>query len=161
MGGREGDDRSLNFAGDVDEAGRPLPMSYAVLAARAESWPVSARTPDGASSLLARSRQMFADGYYTYENFADAAAKSLQAVEAALRIRLEVSQRTPFASLIKRAHHLGLVDEHAQDILDAGRQLRNRQFHSTAQSIWNPALAAEVIRTSHRLVAELFEPADD
>jgi hypothetical protein len=161
MAERQADDRSLHFAGDIDDAGRPLPMTYAVLEARAARWPVSSDTPEGVASLLARSRQAFADGYYTYENFADAAAKSLQAVEAALRYRLEASQNPNLAKLIKRAHHLGLVDDDAQDILDTGRELRNRQFHATAQPIWNPALAAEVIRTSHRLVADLFEPADD
>jgi hypothetical protein len=85
----------------------------------------------------------------------------LQAVEAALRVRVGKSQKTPFVSLIKRAHELGLLDDEAQDILHTGRELRNRQFHATAQPIWNPALAADVIRTSHRLVADLFETTDD
>jgi hypothetical protein len=161
MDERQADDQSLHFAGDADEAGRPIPMSYAALKARTERWPVSPRTPEGVASLLARSRRTFADGYYTYENFADAAAKSLQAVEAALRCRLEESQNPTLAKLIDRAHEQGLFDDAAKDILHTGRELRNRQFHATAQPIWTPALAAEVIHTSHRLVAELFEAADD
>jgi hypothetical protein len=66
MDERQADERSLNFAGDVDDAGGPVPMSYAALKARTERWPVSPRTPEGVASLLAHSRRTFADGYYTY-----------------------------------------------------------------------------------------------
>jgi hypothetical protein len=43
----QADSRSLNFAGDIDEQGRPLPMSVEVLRAHTEKWPLSAHTPDG------------------------------------------------------------------------------------------------------------------
>jgi hypothetical protein len=131
MNERQADDRSLNFAGDVDGAGNPLPMTYAVLEASAAKWPVSPQTPDDIASLLARSRQMFTDGYYTYESFADAAAKSLLAIEAALRIRLGRSSGS-FSVLIGRARATGLVSDYAHDVLHAGRNLRNNQVHATA-----------------------------
>jgi len=37
-----------------------------------------------------------------------------------------------------------------------GRELRNRQIHSTTLAVLNPAIAARIIATSHKLVAELF-----
>ena len=46
MTNREPDSHSLNFAGDVDEQGRQLPMTVAVLQARTDKWPVSPDTPD-------------------------------------------------------------------------------------------------------------------
>jgi hypothetical protein len=46
---------------------------------------------------------MFVDGYDTYENFIDAATRSLQAVEAALRVRLEAESKISFAQLIDQA----------------------------------------------------------
>jgi hypothetical protein len=100
---------------------------------------------------------MFIDGYYTYENFIDAATRSLQAVEAALRVRLEADSKTNFAQLIDQARKQGLIDEYTRDILDTGRILRNQQVHATATAVYNPAIAAGIIGTSHKLVAELFE----
>jgi hypothetical protein len=150
------DSRSLNFAGDVDEQGRPLPMAVEVLRARTEKWPRSPHTPDGVAAQLGRSRQMFVDGYYTFENFIDAATRSLQAVEAALRVRLEAGSKISFAQLIDRAKTEDLIDDYVHDILHTGRILRNQQVHATTTAVFNPAIAARVIETSHALVAELF-----
>lgn len=61
-------------------------MSVESLRARAEKWPVSPRTPESVAAQLARSRQLFVDGYYAFENFFDAVTRGLQAVEAALRV---------------------------------------------------------------------------
>ena len=157
MPDRQADSRSLNFAGDIDEQGRPLPMSVEVLRARTEKWPLSPHTPDGVAAQLGRARQMFIDGYYTYENFIDAATRSLQAVEAALRVRLEAGSKISFAQLIDQAKEKGLIDDSGHDILDTGRILRNRQIHATTTAVFNPAIAAGIISTSHGLVAELFE----
>lgn len=151
------DPRTLNFAGDVDEQGRPLPMSVEVLRARTEKWPVSERTPADVAALLARSRQMFVDGYYTYENFMDAGTRSLQAVEAALRVRYNADHRITFARLIDQAKAEGHVSDEAHEILHVGRRLRNIQVHATVMSVITPAMAAGMIGTSHKLVAELFE----
>lgn len=92
-----------------------------------------------------------------FENFFDAAIRSLQAVEAALRVRFDAGEKTPFARLIDRAKAEGLVDDYAHDILHTGRRLRNSQIHATTLSVFNPAAAARVIASSHKLVAELFE----
>jgi hypothetical protein len=150
------DGRSLNFAGDVDDQGRYLPMSVENLRGRTEKWPCSPKTPENVAAQLARSRQLFIDGYYTYENFTDAATRSLQAVEAALRVRFDAGDKVPFAKLIDRAKEEGLVDDYAHDILHAGRKLRNREIHATTLAVLNPAMAAGIIGTSHKLVVELF-----
>ncbi len=99
---------------------------------------------------------MFVDGYYTYENFIDAATRSLQAVEAALRVRFDAGSKVSFAHLIDRAKKEGLVDDYAHDILHTGRRLRNDQIHATTLPVLNPAIAARLIASSHKLVAELF-----
>jgi hypothetical protein len=156
MSDHQPDNRSLHFAGDVDEHGRPLPMTVEVLRARTEKWPLSSRTPDGVAALLARSRQMFVDGYYTYENFMDAVTRSLQAVEAALRVRLAAGKKDTFARLIDRAKAEGLVGNDAHEILHLGRIFRNGQIHATNLPALNPAGAAGMIGASHKLVAEIF-----
>lgn len=153
---RQADRRSLNFAGDIDEQGQPLPMTVENLRARSEKWPVSPHTPASVAAHLARSRQLFVDGYYTYENFVDAATRSLQAVEAALRVRFDAGETVSFFKLIERAHTDQLVDDEARDILHTGRKLRNSQVHGVNQPVFPPAVSAMVIRTSHKLVAELF-----
>jgi hypothetical protein len=89
----QADSRTVNFAGDVDDRGRPLPMTVEVLGARTQKWPRSPHTPDGVAAHLSRARQMFIDGYYTYENFIDGATRSLQAVEAGFRVRLEAGSK--------------------------------------------------------------------
>ena len=157
MPDRQADSRSLNFAGDIDEQGRPLPMSVEILRARTEKWPRSPHTPDAVAAQLGRARQMFIDGYYTYENFIDAATRSLQAVEAALRVRLNAGQRPTFAQLIDRAEAEGLVGAEAHEVLHLGRRFRNDQIHATGLPALNPAMAAGMIGASHKLVAELFE----
>jgi hypothetical protein len=131
MPDRQADSRSLNFADDVDEQGRPLPMTAEVLRARTEKWPLSSHTPDGVAAQLGRARQMFIDGYYTYKNFIDAAVRSLQAVEAALRVRLEAGSKISFAQLIDQPKKNGLIDDPSHDIRHTGRILRNRQIHAT------------------------------
>lgn len=157
MTDRQPDSRSLNFAGDVDEHGNPLPMTVGVLRARAQKWPVSSRTPQNVAAQLARSRQLFVDGYFTYENFLDAVTRSLQAVEAALRVRFDAGEKVSLAKLIDRAREEGLVDDRTHDILHTGRELRNRQIHATTLGLFSPVMAAMAIATSHKLVAELFE----
>ena len=38
----------------------------------------------------------------------------------------------------------------------AGRELRNRQIHATTLAVFNSAITAKVIATSHKLVADVF-----
>jgi hypothetical protein len=136
--------------------GHFLPMTTEVLRGRTRKWPRSPKTPENVAAQLARSRQLFVDGYYTYENFTDAATRSLQAVEAALRVRFDAGDKVPFAKLIHRAREEGLVDDYAHDILHTGRKLRNKEIHATTLAVLNPAMAAGIIGTSHKLVVELF-----
>jgi hypothetical protein len=156
MSDRQPDRRSLNFAGDVDEHGQPVPMSVEALRARTEKWPRSAHTPDGVAELLARSRQLYVDGYYTFENFMDAVTRSLQALEAALRVRFGAGSKATFAQLVDRAKAEGLVGDDAHELLHLGRKFRNKQIHATNLPALNPAAAAGMIGTSHKLVAEIF-----
>jgi hypothetical protein len=131
-------------------------MTVEALRSSTEKWPLSSATPENVAAQLARSRQLFADGYYTYENFTDAATRSLQAVEAALRVRFDAGDKASFAQLIDRAKRESLVDEEAHEVLHAGRKLRNGQIHSTEMPVFNPATAVMIIGTSHKLVAEIF-----
>ncbi|SRR5712691_4338381 len=156
MTDRQPDSRTLNFAGDVDDDGRPLPMTVEILRARTEKWPRASHTPENVADQLARARQLFVDGYYTYENFADATTRSLQAVEAALRVRFEAGPRASFAQLINRAKREGLVDDDTHDVLDAARRLRNSEIHATTLAVLNPASAVWVIAASHKMIAEIF-----
>jgi hypothetical protein len=64
---------------------------------------------------------MFTDGYYTYENFTDAATRSPEAVEAALRVRLDVGTRPSFVQLIDHTRNNGLINDHAHNIFHTGR----------------------------------------
>jgi hypothetical protein len=98
---------------------------------------------------------MFVDGYYTYENFTDAATRSLQAVEAALRVRFDAGTKVNFANLIDRAKTDGLVDDYTHEILHMGRKLRNREVHATTLSVLNPASAAWVIGAAHKRLFEV------
>lgn len=157
---RQPDPRTLNFAGDIDEQGQPLHMTVDVLRARTEKWPLSPHTPNDVAAQLTRSRQMFVDGYYSYENFVDAATRSIQAVEAALRVRFNARPKLPFAALIDRAKAEGLVDDYTHDILHTGRRLRNSQIHAITIPVFNPAIAARVIASSHQLVAAIFTSND-
>jgi hypothetical protein len=100
---------------------------------------------------------MFIDGHYTYENFMDAATCSLQAVEAALRVRLDAGPKATFAALIDRARADGLVDESTYEILHLGRKFRNDQVHATNMPALNPATAAAMIGAAHKFVTEIFK----
>jgi hypothetical protein len=82
---------------------------------------------------------MFIDGY-TYESFIDAATRSLQAVEAALRGRLEAGSKISFAQLIDRAKKEGLIDDHVYDIFHTGRILRNQQVHAITTAVFTRRL---------------------
>lgn len=132
-------------------------MTVEILKERTEKWPRSPHTPDSVAALLARSRQMFIDGYYTYENFMDAVTRSLQAVEAALRVRFNAGSKPTFAALINQARAAGLVDEHTHEILNLGRRFRNNQIHATNLLVLNPAMAAVMIGAAHKLVVEIFK----
>jgi hypothetical protein len=83
---------------------------------------------------------MFIDGFYTYENFIDAATRSLQAVESALRVRLDPGAKTSLAQLIDQARNKGVIDDNGHDILNTERILCNQQIHATTTAVCNPAM---------------------
>jgi len=136
-------------------------MTVEVLRARTEKWSQSPNTPSGVAALLARSRQMYVDGYYTFDNFMDAVTRSLQAVEAALRVRFEAGANVSFFALIDRAKAEGLVGDDTHEILHLGRIFRNRQVHATTMPALNPAAAADMIGAAHKLVVEIFGGGDE
>jgi hypothetical protein len=72
-------------------------------------------------------------------------------------VRFDAGRKVSFAKLINQAKAEGLVDDYTHDMLHTGRELRNRQVHATTLAVFNPAVAAGVIGTSHKLVADLFE----
>ena len=99
---------------------------------------------------------MFALGFYSYGLVACSNAWSIFAVEAALKLRLGPDERTPFRELIQRARKQGLITDYLADILDTGRELRNRFVHEGEQPVWTFGMAAEVIGSSFKIVAELY-----
>ncbi len=152
----EPDERMRLFIGGLDVDGQPLPMTYRRTRSVADDWVITAATPEGPATLLKASRDMFALGFYSYELVACSNAWSLFAVEAALKLRLEAPQKTPFGRLIKDAKDAGLIGEHLADILDTGRDLRNRFVHEGKQPTWTLGMAGSVIGTSFKIVAELY-----
>src|SRR5690349_21797535 len=87
--GPEPDKRMVHFIGGVDAQGQPLPMTFRRLRTRTETCPVTAATPEGPAMLLKTAREMFAHGFYVYEFVAASCAWAINAVEAALKLRLE------------------------------------------------------------------------
>ncbi|MBK7623004.1 MAG: hypothetical protein IPJ14_10165 [Kineosporiaceae bacterium] len=83
-------------------------------------------------------------------------AWSLFGVEAALKLRLSAPEKTPFAKLIREAKESALVSEHLADLLDTGREIRNRFVHQGMQTTWTLGMAGQIIGTSFQIVAELY-----
>jgi hypothetical protein len=99
---------------------------------------------------------MFALGFYSYELVASAAAWSIFAVEAALRLRLAPGSSKSLHQLIPIAQSKGIVDAHLADILDTGRKIRNNFVHGGVQPTWTFGMADRVIGASFKIVAELY-----
>ncbi|MBL7488394.1 hypothetical protein I6A60_07190 [Frankia sp. AgB1.9] len=154
LAGPEPDLRMVHFGGDFDASGLPLPMTYRKLHDHAATWPVTVATPAGPASLLKLSREQFALAFYAYELAASAVAWSIFAVEAALKLRLE--KTASLHGLIRTAMQEGLIEPDTADVLDAGRQLRNKLVHGGHQPAMTFAMSDGALRTSHLVVAELF-----
>ena len=154
--GPEPDPRMRNFIGGLDERGQPLPMTYRRGRLLADEWVITTATPEGPATLLKAARDMFALGYYSYELVACSNAWSLFGVEAALKLRLGAPEKTFFSKLVKNAVDTGLMSEHLADLLDTGRDIRNRFVHEGKQPVWTLGMAAGVIGTSFQIVAELY-----
>src|SRR5690242_417341 len=124
----EPDPRMALFIGGFDENGHPRPMNPARLREAADDWTVTESTPEGVAGLLGTSRALFVQSFFVYEFLTVSALLALQAVEASLKVRLDV-ERLEFARLIERAAMEGLLSEEARGRLDAGRLLRNQLSH--------------------------------
>jgi hypothetical protein len=153
------DRRMVNFIG-LNSGGH---TGYHELCRRARTWPTTAATPPGPAELLSTSRDLFALGYYAYSLFAVAGTWSILAIEAALKLRLDVPRMSSFRSLVRKAELAGLLPPHGWDHerLDAGRQLRNRTVHGESQQLWTPAMAESVVGASHEVVATLYPDERD
>jgi hypothetical protein len=149
-----------NFAGGFDANGQVLPLTYMRMRAAAEDWIITRSTPEGPATLLKASRDMFCLGYYSYELVACSNSWSIFGVEAALKVRFNASKGTSFSKLVKTAHDQGLVSDYLADILETGRDLRNRFVHEGKQQLWTLGMAGVVIGASFRIVADLF-PDDE
>lgn len=85
-------------------------------------------TPPEVRSLLDVSCMLLRMCVVHYEFAAIAVEKSLQALERALRIHLAAGDKIPFAALVKRLPARGEISEADVELIDAGRELRNRLF---------------------------------
>lgn len=117
-------------------------------------------TPPEVRSLLDVSCMLLRMCVVHYEFAAIAVEKSLQALERALRIHLAAGDKIPFAALVKRLPARGEISEADVDLIDAGRELRNRLFAHPAQAIVLPlVMATGLVASSHRLIGVLFPDA--
>lgn len=126
----------------------------------ASGWPVHASTPKAIADMLRVSRELFVHGYFVYDFLMVAAVQSLFAVEAALRDVLEEPPRRrgpTFHPLVERAAALGYLTTEAAEVAKAGAELRNRWVHVEGLNVISPGMAAEILGTSHQLVAEMYD----
>jgi hypothetical protein len=152
--GLTADVRMKFFIAGFDDCGQAIQLTPATLRARAATWPRGATTPDEIAGLLKTSRDLYIFSYFAYEFLTVGVLVSLQAVEAALRLKL--SSRARFLNLAHDALEQGLITEDQYERLDAGRQLRNAFSHPSQQAVWTYGMAAPSIEASHQIVADLF-----
>lgn len=124
------------------------------------SFDVSEATPEGVVTLLDMSRKLLAASVIHYEFAAVGVEKSLQAVELAVRIRLDAGKNATFVQLINRVKvEAGFADDDVEALI-TGRILRNRVFaHPTGAVAFPLVMCVDGIRTSHKLVGVLFPSA--
>jgi hypothetical protein len=137
-------------------------------------WLVTPETPDNVRNLLHKSRTAALCGLVGRELLTDGVLSSLHAVEAALRQRILASgasvlntQGRPLSwnDLFLRAASLGLLareaDEAGRDLIEYGRELRNRLSHPSDVMYLPYGTALRLIEASHRIVTRLFPTASD
>jgi hypothetical protein len=150
----QADSRMANFLG-LNGGGH---SGYHELRRQTESRPTTAATPEGPADMLSTSRDLYAHGYYAYALLAVGCTWSILAVEASLRMKLDASEKTPFAVLVKQAEQQSLLPRPGWDNerLDAARQYRNRIVHGNQHGVLTPAAARGIISASHDAVAAIF-----
>jgi len=150
-----------NFVGGFDADGQPVAMTYVRMRKAADEWVITDSTPDGPACLLKAAKDMFALGFYSYELVACSCAWSITAVEAALKLRVNAPQKSSFDRLIKLAVEQNLVSAHLADILDTGRQIRNKFIHEGKQPVWTLGMAGNAIGSSFQIVGQLYPASLD
>ena len=124
------------------------------------SFPRTGATPADVVALLGLAHKLLRTSVVHYEFAALAVEKSLQALERALRLRLDVSDRVRFKDLIDRAAKEGFVTGEDLDLMDTGRQLRNFFAHPATSAALPLVTVTGMVKNSYRLIAVLF-PDDE
>jgi hypothetical protein len=110
--------------------------------------------------LLDLAHKLLRTSVVHYEFAALAVEKSLQAMERALRLRLDASDRVRFKDLVDRAAKEGFVSSEDLDLMDTGRELRNFFAHLATSAALPLVTVTGMVKNSHRLIAVLF-PDDE
>lgn len=120
-------------------------------------------TPPNVAGLLAEARRIFVGTATTYDNFASAALKALQAAELALRELTGPPHRS-------RATLGGLIhSQRAADLLSPTQlawfegpalHFRNKLSHPAESAPMLPGVAELFLRSAHEIVAEMFPDSD-
>lgn len=113
-------------------------------------------TPPDVAALLDLAHKLLRTSVVHYEFAALAAEKSLQALERALRLRFGAGDRTTFEKLIDQAAKEGLVSSEDEDLMDAGRHIRNFFAHPATSPALPLVTVTGMLGNSHRLIGVLF-----
>ena len=136
-----------------------LATSYGDLVAASGDWPVAQGAPPEVARMLAVSRHLFCQAWFTYDFLMVAAVQSLIAVEAALRHLLEEEprrRRHGMHTLVEQAVSRELIPKEQADNVIAAVELRNSWLHVGGQMVISPGMAQQVVAASHAVVADLY-----
>lgn len=124
----------------------------------ASEWPVSDTVPQHINAMLQTARDLFVQHYFVYEFGAVSVVWSLLALEAALRDRFSVEEdkERRLVDLIAEARDCRWIRDNDDQLLDAGRQLRNRFVHAHKQAVLTPGLVAGMLQTTQDLIVRLY-----
>lgn len=116
--------------------------------------PRTLATPAPIAELLDVARQLFLFTIAEYRFGTLAVLLGFQAVEAALRDRL--NSRASLDELIQKAAAADLLSDRTVEALNHGRRVRNEMSHPTYVSRFNAVMIRDFLAHSHRSVAELY-----
>lgn len=130
------------------------------LASVTVEWPRTAATPDGVASLLAESRRLFVGAAHSYDNFAAAALKALQAADLALKLRvgLPPGDTRTMGKVIEyeRVERKVLSDYRRGWYAEFALHFRNELSHPRGTVAFSPGMSAPMVRSVHEAISELF-----
>jgi hypothetical protein len=118
-------------------------------------------TPADVADILSLAHKLLRTSVVHYEFAALAVEKSLQALERALRLRLGIDRGLTFEKLIDRAADQGLLSGEDEELMDAGRQLRNVFAHPATAPALPLVMVTSMLQTSYRLIGVLFPDPDE